>query len=134
MRASKGCEQQAIKIIPITLEKSYSVFIFLFNGTEKEGTVSTASRNCRFHQQRLQAWRTDALLASESFGGGPWALGPKRLQWLTNITDGFKIAAFLSCASSLMAHHTTHLCNCGLEALAGTSPPTSFLQFSHRPP
>ena len=28
-----------------------------------------------------------------SFGGGPWTLRPKRLQWLTNITTGFKIAA-----------------------------------------
>ena len=31
-----------------------------------------------------------------SSGGGPWALRPKRLQWLTNITTGFKIAAFPS--------------------------------------
>jgi hypothetical protein len=30
-----------------------------------------------------------------SFGGGPWALRPKRLQWLNHtITTGFKIAAF----------------------------------------
>ena len=32
--------------------------------------------------------------ASGSFVGGPWAIRPKRLQWLTNITAGFKIAAF----------------------------------------
>ena len=30
-----------------------------------------------------------------SSGGGPWALRPKRLQWLNHtITTGFKIAAF----------------------------------------
>jgi hypothetical protein len=96
--------------------------------------VSTASRNCRIHQQRLQAARFNARAVSESFGGGPWVLRPKRLQWLTNITDGFKIAAFLSCASSLMALHTTQLCNCGLEALAGTSPPFLFFKLTHGPP
>ena len=39
---------------------------------------------------------TYSLQAPGSFGGGPWALRPKRLQWLTNITTGFKIAAFPS--------------------------------------
>jgi hypothetical protein len=70
--------------------------------------VSTASRNCRIHQQRLQAARFNARAVSESFGGGPWVLRPKRLQWLKlfdfslksqnrpNITDGFKIAALCS--------------------------------------
>jgi hypothetical protein len=96
--------------------------------------VSTASRNCRFHLQRLQVLWLNAPNTSESFGGGPWALRPKRLQWLTNITDEFKIAAFLSCASSLMALHTTQLCNCGLEALAGTSPPFLFFKLTHGPP
>ena len=50
-----------------------------------------------------------APFALGSFGGGPWALRPKRLQWLKrfgfskksqnrpNITDGFKIAALLLC-------------------------------------
>ena len=37
---------------------------------------------------------TYSLQAPGSFGGGPWTLRPKRLQWLTNITTGFKIAAF----------------------------------------
>ena len=36
---------------------------------------------------------TYSLQVPGSFGGGPWALRPKRLQWLTNITAGFKIAA-----------------------------------------
>ncbi len=34
-----------------------------------------------------------APFALGSFGGGPWALRPQRLQWLTNITAEFKIAA-----------------------------------------
>ncbi len=55
--------------------------------------MSTASRNCRIHQQRLQAARFNARAVSESFGSGPWVLRPKRLQWLTNITVEFKIAA-----------------------------------------
>ena len=44
--------------------------------------------------QRLRAWGNHAPHASGSSVGGPWALGPKRLQWLTNITAGFEIAAF----------------------------------------
>ncbi len=71
-----------------------------FNGTVKEGTVSTASRNCRFHQQRLQGWGNNAPQPSESFGAGPWALRPKRLQWLTNISAEFKIAALCDCGST----------------------------------
>ena len=38
-----------------------------------------------------------APFALGSFGGGPWALRPKRLQWLYNITDGFEIAAPSHC-------------------------------------
>ena len=38
---------------------------------------------------------TYSLHVLGSFGGGPWALRPKRLQWLNHtITTGFKIAAF----------------------------------------
>ena len=96
--------------------------------------MSTASRNCRIHQQRLQAARFNARAVSESFGGGPWVLRPKRLQWLTNITAEFKIAAFRSQVSSLLALITPSLSICGLEALAGTSPPSSFLQYSREPP
>ena len=113
--------------------------------------MSTASRNCRFHPQRLQVVGLNAPFTFGSFGGGPWALRPKRFQWLTNITAEFKIAAFskrhmhlsekkhfsgacVSCASSLMASITTSLSICGLEAVAGTSPPSSFRQFSRGPP
>ena len=101
--------------------------------------MSTASRNCWFHLRRLQAVRNYARAVSESFGGGPWALRPKRLQWLMrfcfsmksqnryNITVEFKIAAFQVKALSLLAFHTFTHCICGLEAGAETSPPI-FLQ------
>ena len=49
-----------------------------------------------FSVQRLQETGTYAPDSSGSFVGGPWALGPKRLQWLTNITAGFEIAALLT--------------------------------------
>jgi hypothetical protein len=40
-------------------------------------------------------WEAYSLFTPGSFGGGPWALRPKRLQWLNHtITTGFKIAAF----------------------------------------
>jgi hypothetical protein len=96
--------------------------------------VSTASRNCQFHQQRLQVVRIYALTASESSGGGPWALGPKRLRWLTNITAGFKIAASFRWVSGLKANTTITHSICGLEAMAGTSPPFSFPLTARGPP
>jgi hypothetical protein len=113
--------------------------------------VSTASRNCRIHQQRLQAARFNARAVSGSFGSGPWALRPKRLQWLTNITAEFKIAAFfqrhmhlsekkhfsgacVSQVSSRMALYHTSLSICGLEAVAGTFPPFLFFKLTHGPP
>ena len=65
-----------------------------FNGSGKEGTMCTAFSYCRIHQQRLRGFGTYAPKSSGSSGFGPWALGPKRLQWLTNIETGFKIAAF----------------------------------------
>ena len=134
---------------------------------------------------------SDSLHASGSFGGGPWALRPKRLQWLKristksekrhNITAGFKIAAFLnvflgcvasflhavtpakaeaqlstvfgwrkldsrlrgndkqegwgakpmkhSQALSLTANYHFTISICGLEAMAGTSPPFFFARW-----
>ena len=56
--------------------------------------MCTAFSYCRIHQQRLRGFGTYAPKSSGSFGFGPWALRPKRLQWLTNIGTGFKIAAF----------------------------------------
>jgi hypothetical protein len=41
-----------------------------------------------------------------SSGGGPWTLRPKRLQWLTNITTGFKIAAFPNCVVLMKLEHS----------------------------
>lgn len=48
---------------------------------------------CRIGVQRLLA-ANDTFTATGSFVGGPWALRPERLEWLTNIAAGFKIAAF----------------------------------------
>jgi hypothetical protein len=63
-------------------------------GTGKEGTMCTAFSYCRFQKQRLRVLGVYAPIILGSFGSGPWALRPKRLQWLTNIRAGFKIAAF----------------------------------------
>ena len=49
----------------------------------------------RSRERRLQGLDY-ASNTSGSFGGGPQALRLERLQWLTNITTGFKIAAFLT--------------------------------------
>jgi len=56
--------------------------------------MCTAFSYCRFHQQRLRVLGVYAPTILGSFGFGPWALRPKRLQWLTNIGTGFKTAAF----------------------------------------
>ena len=40
-------------------------------------------------------WEAYSLFTPGSFGGGPWTLRPKRLQWLNHtITTGFKIAEY----------------------------------------
>ena len=62
----------------------------------KEGTVSTASRNCRNHGQRLQDWGTNAPQSSGSFGVVPRALRPERLQWLNNLSGKQKNAPVLT--------------------------------------
>ena len=62
----------------------------------QEGTLSTASHQCRVRLQRLRNSGNHAPEFPGSSGSGPWALRPKRLQWLTNIRSGFKIAASLA--------------------------------------
>ena len=104
--------------------------ISLFNGTVKEGTVSTASRNCRFHQQRLQGRGNNAPRSSESFGAGPWALRPKRLQWLANIIAEFKIAALCDCGSKPSFFKSIFIRQ---GAMSRHSPPITF-QNSRAPP
>ncbi len=103
--------------------------------------MSTASRNCWFHQQRLQAVRINARAVSESFGSGPWALRPKRLQWLKrfdfpmkgqnrlNITVEFKIAALLHRGFEPFFLKSIFP---RLEAMGGHSPP-SFLRVGTPP-
>jgi hypothetical protein len=103
--------------------------------------VSTASRYCRIHQLRLQAWGY-APLASGSLSVAPQALRPARLQWLNMSAKDMrkcdmnlaKIAAFPDLALSLSAIYPTSISICGLEALAGASPPFSFSHNFHGPP
>ncbi len=83
--------------------------------------MSTASRNCWFRLRRLQAVRNNARAVSESFGGGPWTLRSKRLQWLINITVEFKIAALLHRGFEPFFLKSIFL---RLEAMGGHSPPT----------
>ncbi len=103
--------------------------------------MSTASRNCWFHLRRLQAVRINARAVSESFGGGPWTIGFKRLQWLKrfdfsmksqnrpNINVEFKIAALLLRGFEPFFLKSIFL---RLEAMGGHSPPT--LLFVRPPP
>ena len=46
--------------------------------------MSTASRNCRFHVQRLRDRGNYAPLFSGSFNLDPWILRSTRLRWLNN--------------------------------------------------
>ena len=111
----------------------------------KEGTVSTASRNCRNHVQRLRGWGNYAPQSSGSFNLDPWILRSMRLRWLNNLSGKHQtpcdlglckneveaqIAAFQSWASgqTTLSFSTTRICR--LEARTGTSPPLSF----HHPP
>ena len=50
---------------------------------ERKGPVSTATRNCQNHVQRLQGRGTIAPLPSGSQGLDPRTLRPERLKWLS---------------------------------------------------
>ena len=130
------------------LTRSYYRNISSCDGSGQEGTVSTASRNCRFHVQRLRGWGNYAPQSSGSQGQDPWILRSTRLRWLNNPSGkhqkpcdlglckhetGVKDAAFLNRASAQPPKHTT-TSTCGLEATAGASPPSSFLQHQRAPP
>jgi hypothetical protein len=56
------------------------------DGSGKEGTVSTASRNCRNRLQRLQERGKIAPRSVGSRRKDPWALRPMRLQWQNNLS------------------------------------------------
>jgi hypothetical protein len=60
----------------------------------KEGTMSTAFPHCGSDSSACRRKEITHLPASGGSGGGPQALRPARLQWLTNITTGSQIAAF----------------------------------------
>ena len=96
--------------------------------------MCTASRIDRRNRQRLRGEDQVAPPSPGSFGQDPWALGPKRLQWLgmafTAIAKNLapaQIAASLPVAS---AHHTTTNFSTAAraEAMAGASPPFSLLR------
>ena len=104
--------------------------------------MSTASRNCRNHVQRLRALGFNAPRAPGSRREDPWALRSTRLRWLNNpggkpqtpcdpglckCKPKAKTAAFQGRAlSQTTLSYPTHRI-CRLEARTGTSPPPSFL-------
>jgi hypothetical protein len=119
------------------------------DGSGKEGTVSTASRNCRNRLQRLQERGTNAPRSVGSLGLDPWALRPMRLQWQNNPSGKHqtpcdlglcqsdpkaKTAAFQGRALSqtTLSYPTPRICR--LEARAGTSPPPSSSSQPRAPP
>jgi hypothetical protein len=97
--------------------------------------VSTASRYCRIHQQRLQVWGY-ASQTSGSLSVTPQALRPARLQWLNMLDKSMrkcgmnlaKIAAFSGQALSRSATFSIPYSICRLEAGTGASPPIFHLR------
>lgn len=125
------------------LTHSYYRIISTVDGSGKEGTVSTASRNCRFHVQRLRTLGFNAPRAPGSRREDPRILRSARLGWLNNLSgkhqtpydlglcknDPYaKTAAFQGRALSLTTQTTLSTSICRLEARAGTSPPPSVLR------
>jgi hypothetical protein len=128
---------------------SYRRGIFLVDGSGKEGTVSTASRNCRNHGQRLRALGFNAPQVPGSQRLVPWILRSTRLKWLNNPSGKpqtpcdlglckckpkAKTAAFQGRALSHTILPTTLSSICRLEAGAGTSPPPSSSSQPRAPP
>ena len=111
--------------------------------------MSTASRNCRNHVQRLRALGFNAPRAPGSRREDPWILRSMRLKWLNNPSGKpqtpcdlglckndpeAKIAAFQGRALSLTTQTTLSTSICRLEARAGTSPPPSIRKNVRGPP
>ena len=145
-----GFRNLAFKYIFLAhLKCSYNRTICFSDGFRREGTVSTASRNCGNHGQRLQKRETNAPFISGSFGLYPRTLRSERLRWLNNLSGKhqtpcdlglcknepeYKIAAFQG--QALSQNNPTHypLCIGRLEARTGTSPPPSSPQYPRAPP
>ena len=124
--------------------------------------MSTASRNCRNHGQRLRERGQTAPRSIGSLGQDPGTLRSPRLGWLNNLSGKLwtpcdlrlckndpeaKTAASLYLrerfsekgvrggrALSLTTQTTLSTSLCRLEARAGASPPPSFLQMERRSP
>ena len=131
------------------LTRSYYRTISILDGSGKEGTVSTASRNCRNHVQRLRERGKTAPRSIGSRREDPGALWSPRLQWQNNLGGKHqtpcdpglcqsdpeaKTAASQGRALSLTNPNTTPSSICRLEARAGTSPPPSSFPKSRGPP
>ena len=111
--------------------------------------MSTASRNCRNHVQRLRAGGGNAPRASGSRREDPRILRSARLKWLNNPSGKHQIpydlglcqsepeaktAAFQGRALSLTTQTILSTSICRLEARAGTSPPPSIPKYERGPP
>ena len=131
------------------LTRSYCRTISTVDGSGKEGTVSTASRNCRNHVQRLQERGKIAPRSVGSRREDPGTLWSPRLRWLNNpggkpqtpCDPGLckndpeaKTAAFQGRALSLTNLNSTSSSICRLEAKAGNSPPPSSSNTPRAPP
>ena len=111
--------------------------------------MSTASRNCRFHVQRLQERGKIAPRSVGSRREDPGTLWSPRLRWLNNLSGKHqtpydlglckndpeaKTAASQGRALSLNILNSTSSSICRLEARAGTSPPPSSSNTPRAPP
>ena len=92
--------------------------------------MCTASHIARFGQQRLRGGAVYAPPSPGSFGQNPWALGPKRLQWLAQAKSlaPAQIAAFPAVLRPIAT--TFPLTAARAEAMAGALPPFSLPQQS----
>jgi hypothetical protein len=158
---SRGGDGPRFIFLPL-LTCSYCRTISIIDGSGKEGTVSTASRNCRNHVQRLQERGKIAPRSVGSRREDPGTLWSPRLRWLNNpggkpqtpCDPGLckndpeaKTAASLNLrerfsekgarggrALSLTHLNSTSFSICRLEAMAGTSPPPSSSNGPRAPP
>jgi len=129
----------------------------LFDASRNEGSVSTASRNCRIHLQRLRAKGHNGSFPPGNKGPAPRTLRSVRLEWLNHLSgkptggaphkgdtrapcdlglykcrSSAKIAASLNQVSSL--NHAPNTAKTLLEAMAGASPSFSYFNHSRGPP
>jgi hypothetical protein len=81
---------QANRKYSLTYDYLFSIRSASFS---KEGTMMITEFHQREKESSACGVKSNSLHSPGSSGSGPWALRPKRLQWLINISTGFKIAA-----------------------------------------